>query len=509
MFNEKDLELMKIKGVSTEQIDAQIARFRSGFPHLRIEAVATAGHGILRLTPKDEQHYIKAWKHFQSSGGSIEKMVPASGAASRMFKDLYAFASSGKPAPTTDFEHVFFNGLRDFAFYPLLNKACVRLHQHNVAELMEAGRYADVLHCLLDADGLNYGGLPKGLLKFHKAAGGTVHTPVEEHLEEGAQYAADRNGEVNLHFTVSPEHRKAFERLLAEKLDHLEKVWGVAFRISLSEQKPSTDTIAVTADNEPYRDSEGNLLFRPAGHGALIENLNDRNADVIFIKNIDNVVPQSMRSATTRYKKVIGGVLVTTQRQVSKMLEELEKATPEHKRLEEMLNYLEQTLCTRSPKTADMDDNALAEYLKTKFNRPLRVCGMVVNEGEPGGGPYLTYNADGSYSPQILEAAQIDTGDPDAMALMASGTHFNPVDLVCYIKDRHGKKFDLHRFVDPDTGLISEKSKDGVAIRALELPGLWNGSMSDWNTIFVEVPAQTFNPVKTVNDLLRPVHNVK
>ena len=280
----------------------------------------------------------------------------------------------------------------------------------------------------------------------------------------------------------------------------------MSLQVTLSEQKPATDTIAANTDGTPCRDAQGNLFFRPAGHGALIENLNDRDADVIFLKNIDNVVPQSLRSTTTRYKKVIGGLLIDVQRHVARMVGELEQGVPARKRLDEMLHYLEHTLCTRCEATATMDDTALAQYLLGKFNRPLRVCGMVRNEGEPGGGPYLAYNADGSCSPQILEAAQIDHNNPEAMALMAGGTHFNPVDLVCYIRDTHGKKFDLRKYVDPETGLISEKSLAGVPIRALELPGLWNGSMSDWNTLFVEVPAETFNPVKTVNDLLRPAH---
>jgi hypothetical protein len=259
------------------------------------------------------------------------------------------------------------------------------------------------------------------------------------------------------------------------------------------------------ADNSPYREDDGSLLFRPAGHGALIENLNDREADVIFVKNIDNVVPSALRHDTTRYKKVIAGYLVQIQAHVAHFMQQLE-GDCSHEQLLKILEFVEKYLFTVSPKTGDMDDSQLSEYLRSKLNRPIRVCGMVKNEGEPGGGPYLAYNRDGSYSLQILEAAQINSEDPASVELMKSGTHFNPVDLVCYIKDYKGNKFDLRKFVDPDTGLISEKSKGGVAIKALELPGLWNGSMSDWNTIFVEVPIETFNPVKTVNDLLRPQH---
>ncbi len=507
MYSDNDLNQMKSKGITPEQVDAQLARFKAGFPRLRIHAVATQGQGIRVLTPAEERHYIQCWNHYlQQPGASVEKLVPASGAASRMFKNLFAFVDSGRQTPGNDFETAFFEGLHHFAFFPLLNRACNKRFGLGADQLVEAGRCADVVDTLLGSDGLGYGSMPKGLLKFHRAAAGTVHTPIEEHLEEGAQYAAGADRVVNLHFTVSPEHRQAFEQLLAVAVPHMQQVWGVEYRITLSEQRQSTDTVAATVDGTPYRDQNGQLVFRPAGHGALLENLNEREAAVIFIKNIDNVVPQALRAATTRYKKIIAGVLVDTQQQLAQMLAELEAATPSRERLEQMLHYLEGPLCTHHDEAAKLDDERLAQYLTTKFNRPLRVCGMVRNEGEPGGGPYLAYNPDGSWSPQILEAAQIDPDDPDAMALMASGTHFNPVDLVCYTRDAHNRHIDLRRHVDPDTGLISQKSVGGTTIQALELPGLWNGSMSDWNTIFVEVPAETFNPVKTVNDLLRPAH---
>ena len=506
MFNEKDNQLMAQKGIEQSVIENQLKRFETGFPWLKIDAVATVGNGITRLDSKQQSQCIKLWKEYQSKGASIEKFQPASGAASRMFKDLFAFINEGKTEPVTDFEHRFFNEITQFAFYPQLNKTCVNLYQKNVGELIADNRYADVLKALLMPEGMNYGSLPKALLKFHRAAAGTVHTPLEEHLEEGAQYAADSNRHVHIHFTVSPEHRAGFERLIKAKAPLMEKVWGVTYDIVLSEQKASTDTIAVNMDNTPYRDKDGKLLFRPAGHGALIENLNESDSDVVFIKNIDNVVPLRLRSETTRYKKIIGGYLVMVQRQVKKYLEMLDKGNVKSGDLKAMLRYARQTLCINDAATEDMDDAALATWLHCKFNRPIRVCGVVLNEGEPGGGPYLAYNADGSISPQILESAQINPNDEAAVAMMKSGTHFNPVDLVCYIKDYKGIKFDLRKFVDHETGLISNKSKDGVDIKALELPGLWNGSMSDWNTIFIEVPIGTFNPVKTVNDLLRKAH---
>lgn len=505
MLNEKDLQLIESKGITASKIEEQIKRFENGFPRLRIQSVATVGNGIMRLTEKDISHYLKLWRQSQQSGVTIEKFVPASGAASRMFKNMFAFTTSGRTAPDTDFEKQYFDNINHFAFFLSLNKACERLYKAGIPQLIKDGKYVEIVKAMLEKDGLNYGFLPKALLQFHKAAGGNVHTSLEEHLEEGAQYAANGKREVNIHFTVSPEHRKEFEKVLKAKVPMMEQVWGVKYNVTMSEQKQSTDTIAVNLDNTPYRDGDGNLLFRPAGHGALIENLNERDADVVFVKNIDNVVPLRLRNATVRYKKAIGGYLIDVQRAITKHLDTLDKGANANE-LKSILKFVENRLCTRNEATASMDEKQLTEYLRGKLNRPIRVCGMVLNEGEPGGGPYLTYNADGSYSPQILEAAQIDENDPAAVELMKSGTHFNPVDLVCYIKDYKGKKFDLKQFVDQETGLISMKSTGGVEIKALELPGLWNGSMSDWNTIFIEVPIETFNPVKTVNDLLRPQH---
>ena len=293
--------------------------------------------------------------------------------------------------------------------------------------------------------------------------------------------------------------------MIADKVPAMEKEWGVKYNVSMSEQKASTDTIAVNMDNTPYREN-GKLLFRPAGHGALIENLNDIDADVVFVKNIDNVVPRALRDVTITYKKVIGGYLVKIQKKIAAYLKALESGAYTIDDLREMVKFTHDVLSIRYEQTKNLDDSELAIYLKGKFNRPIRICGVVKNDGEPGGGPYLAFNADGSSSPQILEAAQIDSSKPEAVELMKSGTHFNPVDLVCYIKDTKGNKFDLKKYVDKDTGLISEKSKSGVTIKALELPGLWNGSMSDWTSVFVEVPIETFNPVKVVNDLLRPQH---
>ncbi len=352
---------------------------------------------------------------------------------------------------------------------------------------------------------MNYGALPKAMLTFHRYAAGYTRTPLEEHLAEGAQTAAT-NGKVTLHFTVSADHRKLFEEKIAAVIPDMEKRFGVKYDISLSEQKPSTDTLAATLDDKPFRNDAGQLVFRPGGHGALIENLADMKSTVVFIKNIDNVVPDALRKSTIHYKQVIAGTLILAHDQIAAYLKKLREGRYSSDDLTEMVGFMRTTLCTDSPKFDSLSGKELADCLTAKLNRPLRVCGMVRNDGEPGGGPFLAQNRDGSVSLQILESTQIDPGNATYMEMMGKATHFNPVDLVCYLHDVEGRPYHLPDYVDPDTGFISSKSLGGKDLKALELPGLWNGAMSDWNTIFVEVPSSTFNPVKTVNDLLRPAH---
>lgn len=504
MLNTEDLKLLEAKGISEETLKEQFDAFKSGFPYLKIEASASVGNGIVKFTDEEVAECSEEWDKFLASGGVVEKFVPASGAASRMFKNMFEFMNGENEVPTTDFEKKYFNEIEKFAFYGALNEACLKNYLKDIKALVEEGKYKAVVECMLKDCGLNYGFLPKALLQFHKT-GEEVHTPLEEHLEEGAQYATDKDNNVNIHFTVSPEHKPEFEKLIAAKVPSFEERWNVKYNVSMSEQKSSTDTVAVDMDNNPYRE-DGKLLFRPAGHGALIENLNDIDADVVFVKNIDNVVPSNLRAETIKFKKVIGGYLVKIQKQIKTYLEQLESGNYTMDDVREMVQFLHNTLCVRYDNTKQLEDCELVLYIKNKLNRPIRVCGMVKNDGEPGGGPYIAYNQDGSRSPQILESAQFDMSKPESSELIKSGTHFNPVDLVCYIKDYKGAKFNLKSYVDKQTGLISEKSKSGTTIKALELPGLWNGSMSDWNTVFVDVPLETFNPVKTVNDLLRVQH---
>ena len=471
---------------------------------MKLDAAASIGNGIIATSAEDVKRYTEAWNAYKAEGKKIVKFVPASGAASRMFKNMFAFLTADYDVPTTDFEKTFFDNVVKFAFYPALNAMCEKNEGKNIEALMGEGNYKAVVANLLEAKGLNYGQLPKGLLLFHSYEDG-ARTPLEEHLVEGALYA-DSKGMVHIHYTVSPEHRTLFEKKVADTKDKYEKAYNVKYDITFSEQKPSTDTIAVNPDDTPFRNADGSLLFRPGGHGALIENLNEIPADVVFIKNIDNVVPDRLKADTVTYKQVIAGVLVSLQEKAFEYLRLLDEGTYNHEKLEEMIRFVQRDLCCRKHDIKELEDAELVIYLRSKLNRPMRVCGVVKNVGEPGGGPFLTYNQDGTVSLQILESSQIDKSNTEYMKMFTEGTHFNPVDLVCAVKNYKGEKFNLPDYVDRTTGFISSKSKNGKDLKALELPGLWNGAMSNWNTVFVEVPLSTFNPVKTVNDLLREQH---
>ncbi len=505
MLTPQDKELLAKKGISEEQIKEQLSCFEKGFPFLKLDGAASIDKGIIAPDAAEQKVYLAAWDEYKQGNKVIVKFVPASGAASRMFKNLFEFLGADYDEPTTGFEKEFFAHIGRFAFYEDLNEACKRNEKADIPALLAAGKYKAVVANLLNEAGLNYGALPKGLLKFHKYEGG-ARTPLEEHLVEGALYASGKTGKVNVHFTVSTEHKDLFRALVEQKVKEYSSKYGVDYNISFSEQKPSTDTVAADMDNKPFRDEKGKLLFRPGGHGALIENLNDLDADVVFIKNIDNVVPDRLKDDTVLYKKLIAGVLVTLQKQAFEYLELLDSGKYTQEQIEEIIRFVQQKLFCRNSEIKNLEDAELVLYLKKKLNRPMRVCGMVKNVGEPGGGPFLAYNPDGTVSLQILESSQIDMKDAGKKEMFEKGTHFNPVDLVCAVRDYKGNKFDLVNFVDKATGFISYKSKNGKDLKALELPGLWNGAMSDWNTVFVEVPLSTFNPVKTVNDLLREQH---
>lgn len=505
MLTDSDLKTLAARGISATQLQEQIDRFVTGFPYLRIYDSARPGNGITVLTDEEQNQAVERWDSYLADGGKVTKFVPASGAASRMFKALFAFVDGEKEHPEegSDVQKLL-AGIHDVAFYKELNDLLLARYSKDVDALLAEGREKDVIAAIIRPEGLNYGNLPKGLLTFHHAGDGT-RTPVEEQLMEGAQSARQADGTVNMHLTVSGSHREAFAAKIAEVTPAIEKKMNVKINVSMSEQKASTDTVAVNEDNTLFREN-GEMVFRPGGHGALIQNLNDIDSEVVFIKNIDNVVPDKLRADTLRYKKVIAGYLMELHDRIISYINLIDSRSYTEEQLGEVCAFMRSAFSFDAPELADLHGEDLADYLRAKLDRPLRVCGMVRNEGEPGGGPYITYNTDGSRSLQILESTQIDLGKEENRRMMAKATHFNPVDLVCYVRDAEGHKFDLTRYVDPQTGFISSKSLHGRSLKALELPGLWNGAMSDWNTAFVEVPVSTFNPVKTVNDLLRPQH---
>ena len=506
MLTEKDKEILAKRGISVEQLDSQLARFKTGYPYLKLEGSATVGHGITSVDDTLANDAVACWDKYLADGGDVCKFVPASGAASRMFKALFSFVNgSDETAPAGSPVAQLLDNLSELPFKPELDAVLSDKFGKTSDALVAEGLHKTVIEAIVGKDGMNYGGLPKGLLTFHRYADGATRTPVEEQLMEGAQTAAT-NGNVNVHFTVSAEHDALFHKKLDEVIPAFEAKTGIKYHVGTSLQRPSTDTVAATPEGEPFRDDNGNIVFRPGGHGALIANLGDIDSAVVFIKNIDNVVPDCHRTDTIKYKKIIAGVLILTHDVIEKNLKALKGGNVTDAELDSMYAFATDTLCIKFPGFADLSHEQKVEWLKGKFDRPLRVCGMVRNEGEPGGGPYIAYNPDGTASPQILESSQIDMANADNVAMMNNATHFNPVDLVCYIRDVDGKPYDLTKFVDPATGFISSKSLGGRDLQALELPGLWNGAMSDWNTIFVEVPVSTFNPVKTVNDLLRPIH---
>ncbi len=509
-FSEKDLQQFEKKGISVEQVEKQLEDFKSGFPYIRLVRAATIHNGIMQISESDIDKFKEKYHH--SAGLQKLKFVPASGAATRMFKALFEFESafrmSGYDPCIIENEayrqvKAFFKNLTLFAFYPKL-KQVLESSGKEIEKLLSNNQFNEVLDALMGEGGMNYRSLPKGLILFHHYPDHN-RTSVEEHLVEGAAYAKNLNNDVIIHLTVSPEHMSAFQKVVDEAMNKFEKELNVRYYISFSVQKSSTDTIAVDRDNKVFREPDGSILFRPAGHGALLENLNDLDADIIFIKNIDNVVPDKIRDVTILYKQVLAGILIDYREKIHHYIKLLGEKTPDKGILEEIGQFIQNELYIQIPETEQTPEEQ-AELFFRKLNRPIRVCGMVKNLGEPGGGPFWAENPDGTVSLQIVETTQIDMKNMVQRTILESSTHFNPVDIVCTTRDYKGNKFDLHQLVDHSTGFVSKKSKDGKMLKALELPGLWNGSMSDWNTIFIEIPIITFNPVKTVVDLIRPEH---
>lgn len=506
MLSEHDIILLKERGITKESVSTQISRFKTSFEQLDVLRAATPNDGIKILTPDEMTSYPAIYRNRILNNISVKKFVPASGAATRMFKDLYQYLDNSVPIAELSDKHpvrMFIELLPKFAFFQILQKA---MNNHNISNKeVRMSMAADIIGMVLSDASLNYGKQPKGLVHFHAYPDNTIRTAMEEHLVEGCSYATDNGGKAQIHFTVSSEHEELFKKNLHEKGAQIEDKYKASLDVSFSFQKPHTDTLAVTPDNQPFRDKDGKLVFRPGGHGALIENLNELDADIIFIKNIDNVVHEHSDGNAVAYKMALGGQLLLLQNHIFDLLKKLDEGY--NKVLDEIEKFIKDQLFASLPESlSKLSSQQKADYLRKYLNRPMRVCGMVRNEGEPGGGPFWVREKSGQETLQILESSQLDINNPHQAAQLKQATHFNPVDLVCAVKDYQGKKFDLTAFSDPETGFISEKSINGQPIKALELPGLWNGAMANWITLFVEVPVSTFNPVKTVNDLLRKQH---
>lgn len=514
-FTKKDIEQIERKGLTEKKVNIQLAFFNTGLPKTNLKEAANINNGIIKLNEERKAKYISFFES-QRNKISILKFVPASGAATRMFQFLFQFLKEYNPKKETINSYInkhnatkvllFLVGIEKQPFYTeVLNKT--KEYYSNYEDLPSDEKTLAFVKTLLDEDKLNYSFLPKGLFPFHKYKDHTA-TAFEEHLFEAALYASSNNI-ANLHFTISEKHKKTFDKEFKCIQDIVEKKTKTTFKISFSYQKEATDTIAVTSNNDPFREEDGQLHFRPSGHGALLDNLNEFDADIVFIKNIDNVVVYEYEDEVAQYKKILAGVLLEVQELAFNFVKHLKAEQLSEEEIHFVAQFIRSRLNINISSEFEKYSNPYKiEYLLNKLDRPIRVCGMVVNEGEPGGGPFWVKDEGGNVSLQIIESAQIDNENKLQKDILKNATHFNPVDLVCGMKNYKGELFDLHKFVDPKTAFITMKTKVGKDLKALELPGLWNGSMANWNTIFVEVPLVTFNPVKTVNDLLKPTHQI-
>lgn len=495
VFTAQQIDELSARGLSPSDVAVQIFRFTQEVIPVKLERTCVLGDGIHHLSASDCLKYLNLYQN-DLGALTISKFVPASGAASRMFKHLYNYS----PELLSDLAEEF---ILQFDRFPFIESLRKRLLEQDIDlnEWRKNNEWKKIFNAILFEQGLNYSNYPKGLVEFHKHDERNF-TAFEEHIVEATLYAKDVHAKCHLHFTLAPQHIQLVLQFLEEQIERHYPYENI--EISHSIQSEKSDTIALDEKNEPATNSSGQLIFRPAGHGALIENLAHIDSDLIFIKNIDNVSTNSKIDDTIFFKKVIGGLLVHLKRTSDKLSEGI--ALRSDAALDKALEFIQTWFQNGLP--IGLSKEQLFQYVQLKLDRPIRVCGMVRNEGEPGGGPFWVRSNDGSLSKQIIEKSQVDTTDQQQLKILSEATHFNPVDIVCSIKNRHGEKYDLQRYIDHSTGFVSEKFQDGKVIKALELPGLWNGSMALWNTVFVEVPISTFNPVKTVNDLLRPGHQL-
>ncbi len=499
-FGRSDIKQFKEKGIANELVSSQIDILKRGIPHLKLIRPCTIGDGI-DVVQKDNFEKLANLSSVAALSGRTMKFVPASGAASRMFKSLVQ-------SDQKSFEH-FKRNVGKFAFYDDLKAAMLKDSLH-IEDYVSKNKTNEIEDYLLTKKGLDYFNLPKGLIKFHRYPDHT-RTAIEEHLVEAASYTRDSNNTCHIHFTVSMEHQLVIERYLEKVIDRYESYHSdearIVYDINFSFQASYTDTIAIDRNNNILRDDQGTIVFWPGGHGALLANLNALEADIVFVKNIDNVVPDNRKKDTYLYKKMLAGYLVELQSEIFNHLKTLSIGKTDLRDIDHIIQFVQNRMFLIPPQELkNSTKEEKVKYIYKVINRPTRICGMVRNTGEPGGGPFWIENADRSVSMQIVESSQVDMNSFEQSNIWKNSTHFNPVDIVCGVRDHNGHAFNLKQFSNADAGFISQKSYQGDPVSVLELPGLWNGAMADWNTVFVEVPISTFSPVKTVNDLLREEH---
>jgi septum formation topological specificity factor MinE len=511
MFTSSQLKQLSDRGISQEQAVRQLDIFKKGITPVKLVKPAIPDDGIEVFDEKLIDYYVNRFQN-EKEGISIVKFVPASGAASRMFKQLFEAKDEfekNTETPSAVLQKIpeldiFFKDLKNYPFYDDLKALC-KSNGTDPESLLKSGKYAEILNFLLSGSGLAYGELPKGLLMFHKYTQES-RTAFEEHFEEAAYYIVNKSKHAKLHFTVSPEHRKLFESLSLKLIKKYLEKHKVTFEVEFSVQKPSTDTLAVDMENKPFMMEGDKLLFRPGGHGALLDNMQDINEKIVFVGNIDNVAPDRTKTLRVRYKELLAGILIERVQRIHGLLNNLKKAYSQQLK-KEVLEFIQNYISASTVlQLSDINDNEFVTHAILILNRPLRVCGMVKNVGEPGGGPFWISDKSGIISKQIVESSQVNLSDPEQDKIFRNATHFNPVDMVCFTYNYKGKKFNLEEFRDPDMAFIAVKSQGGSSLKALELPGLWNGSMAGWLTFFVDVPIETFSPVKTIFDLRRQEH---
>ena len=489
-FTDADIQEITAHELTPTIVTRQLMRLEQGYPSAQITSVVKPHNGLRQVAEEEAERLIRIYEDFK---GTRAKFVPASGAASRMFSKFFAYIEEGKK------DNPFPEYPENFPFWDKLNNWSIEENQKNIEYYLYKGDYTTVVKAIIGHPGLGLADLPKALVPFHRYTNGVIRTPIDEHIVEGIRYACMPDNEVRIHFTVSPEHKEKISSFCSALTSEYEKKYAIKLLISLSVQAPSTDTVAITPERKLFRDEKGHILFRPGGHGALLANLQNMQEEIIFIKN--------MQRRSTRYKKILAGILLLVREQIFRYLALLENGKVGKNLLAEIFAFCKQELCFNFNEGIEkLPDEKKIAYLFKRLNRPIRVCGLVPNEGEPGGGPYWVRERDGSESLQIVEGAQLDMTNPRVQVIVQKSRYFNPVDLVCCIRNYKGEVFSLDQFVNPNMGLIVHKTYHGEPLVGLEPPGLWNGAMADWITLFVEVPAVTFTPVKELNDLLRPEH---